>query len=161
MARAINSLPVPVSPRTSTVESVGATRSTSPRRDSRAALVPTIWSNSRALSSSPHRSLSREPTIPPAEPLDLQRHSNGIKQGFAVERFREKFHRTASHRLQTYLFVAVCCDEDGWYRATIRVQLGLELQPRHAGHPDIGDQAAGLALLAGVQESLGGAKRLH
>src|SRR5258707_1371747 len=45
MARAISSLPVPVSPSTSTVESVGATRSTSASTDSSAGLSPMISSN--------------------------------------------------------------------------------------------------------------------
>src|SRR5262249_7302409 len=45
MARAINSLPVPVSPRISTVESVGATCSTCVSTDSRAGLSPMIPSN--------------------------------------------------------------------------------------------------------------------
>src|SRR5712692_3594914 len=48
MAWAINSLPVPVSPRTSTVESVGATRSTSASTDSRAGLLPMICSSLRS-----------------------------------------------------------------------------------------------------------------
>src|SRR5580698_3247003 len=47
MARAINSLPVPVSPSTSTVALVGATRSTSASADSRAGLLPMICSNLR------------------------------------------------------------------------------------------------------------------
>src|SRR6267142_1519888 len=45
MARAISSLPVPVSPRTSTVELVGATRCTSTSADFRAGPWPTISSN--------------------------------------------------------------------------------------------------------------------
>src|SRR6266404_6998909 len=45
MAWAISSLPVPVSPSTSTVESVGATRSTSASTDSSAGLSPMISSN--------------------------------------------------------------------------------------------------------------------
>src|ERR1700747_3324523 len=45
MALAINSFPVPVSPRTKTVESVGATRSTSARTNSREGLLPMISSN--------------------------------------------------------------------------------------------------------------------
>src|SRR5580704_19748914 len=45
MALAINSFPVPVSPRTKTVESVIATRSTSARTNSRAGLLPMISSN--------------------------------------------------------------------------------------------------------------------
>ena len=51
MARAINSLPVPVSPWTSTVESVGATNSAFSRTVSRAPLVPMIWSNQLAFAS--------------------------------------------------------------------------------------------------------------
>src|SRR5258708_6281317 len=45
MALAINSLPVPVSPSTRTVESVGATRSTSASTDSSSGLSPMISSN--------------------------------------------------------------------------------------------------------------------
>src|SRR5690349_24225017 len=47
MARAISSLPVPVSPKISTVESVGATRSTCASTVSRAGLSPMICSNFR------------------------------------------------------------------------------------------------------------------
>ena len=46
MARATNSLPVPVSPRINTFASVGATTSTCRRTRFRAALVPTISSKS-------------------------------------------------------------------------------------------------------------------
>jgi hypothetical protein len=51
MARATNSLPVPVSPRISTVASVGATTSTCPRTRFRAALLPTISSKSSLIGS--------------------------------------------------------------------------------------------------------------
>src|SRR5882762_1948147 len=53
IARAISSLPVPVSPWTRTVESVGATRSTCSSTDSRAGLLPMICSNLRGLASWP------------------------------------------------------------------------------------------------------------
>src|SRR5215469_79276 len=53
---------------TRTVESVGATRSTSASTDSNAGLLPTIWSNCLSFSScSPDRSLSSAPTIPPSD----------------------------------------------------------------------------------------------
>ena len=52
MARAMSSLPVPVSPVMSTVESVGATLATRARTACRAGEAPTISSNMEALSSS-------------------------------------------------------------------------------------------------------------
>src|SRR5215470_15049389 len=98
MARAINSLPVPVSPRTSTVESVGATRSTSASTHSRAVLLPMICSNLRSpCPSSLDDNLLTPPTAHPTEaPRNNTRSSTiqccsyAVEQLFLVEGFSQK-----------------------------------------------------------------------
>jgi hypothetical protein len=95
------------------------------------------------------------------QPSRLHCHSNGLEERFAIKRFCEEFGCTCSHCLKSHLFVTVRSDEDRWNLAMIRVQLRLEVKPRHPWHPDIGDQTARLVLLARVQEILGGGKRLR
>src|SRR5262249_53871187 len=82
IARAISSLPVPVSPKTRTVESVGATRSTSASTDSRAGLLPIICSNLRALSASAFgATLLKQSTDDPIPrfPLQLETFSCSVR----------------------------------------------------------------------------------
>src|SRR5690349_20278248 len=102
MAREINSLPVPVSPRINTVESVGATRSTSASTASRAGLLPIICSNLRSAEScSLAGTLFTPSTNDPMEAgCNKLRHSSFecsfhiIDQHLIVEGFDQKLHRT-------------------------------------------------------------------
>src|ERR1700677_3632511 len=116
IARAINSLPVPVSPSIRTVESVGATRSTCSSTASRAGLLPMICSNLRRLSSwSPDLDLPKASTEisclrvhSSLSVLTLHRCPNTLEQCLIVERFRQELHCARSHRLQAHFRVAVC-----------------------------------------------------
>ena len=69
MARAINSLPVPVSPITRTVESVGATFSTFSNADLRERLLPTICANLRSVGPVPVLDIFQH--VPPMTPRPL------------------------------------------------------------------------------------------
>src|SRR5712671_6622885 len=119
MARAISSFPVPVSPWMSTVESVGATRSTCSSTDSSAWLLPMIRSN-RSSSERQSRvpSFSKVPTRSSCRPQSfsgstLQRCSYALQQDFVVERLGQELDRTRSQRLHPHARVAVGGDEDG------------------------------------------------
>src|ERR1700734_119884 len=130
MACAISSLPVPVSPSTRTVASVGATRPTSSRTVSRAALRPMICSNLRRLCT-----WSPDPDLPKASTeisclsllvgLVFHGRSNAFEQSFIVERFCQELDCAGSHRLHAHFRVAVCGYKDGWNPAMVGIQVRL------------------------------------
>src|ERR1700723_3192311 len=69
----MSSFPVPVSPRTRTVESVGATRSTCASTASKAGLPPIICSNLRSFESNSLYSICcKAPTEPPGKSVELR-----------------------------------------------------------------------------------------
>src|SRR5437868_5269593 len=153
MACAINSLPVPVSPSIRTVESVGATRSTCSSTASRAGLLPMMRSNLRSLYSwLPAPTCCKAPTEDLRVRMDicysssLQGGSNILEQDFIVERFCEELGCASPQGLHAHFCVAVCSDENGRNAATLGVELGLQLQPGHTRHADVGDQACSVAL---------------
>jgi len=49
-------------------------------------------------------------------------------------------------------------DEDDRYRASLRLELGLQFKAGHAWHPNVSDQACGLVLSTGIQELFCGAE---
>src|SRR5947209_1178825 len=163
MARAISSLPVPVSPWIRTVESVGATRSTCSSTASSAGLLPMSCSNLRS-----RRSWSMVPYLSTVvakvtSPKHAERvvltatfHSraNTLEQGFVVKRFCQELYSARSQRLHPHFGIAVRGDEDGGNPAMLSLQPGLQLQPGHSWHADIRDQTCSLALLPGLQKFL-------
>src|SRR5580693_8006896 len=86
--------------------------------------------------------------------LTVEGRSNAFKESFVVERFCEKLHCAASHRLHPHLLVTMCGDEDNRNPATIRVQLRLQFEPGDPRHANIRDQAGRLVLLSGIQKRL-------
>src|SRR6266851_5718915 len=148
----MSSLPVPVSPWISTVESVGETRSTCSSTASRAGLLPTSCSNLRSSRSLTSGSIFA--TAPTESLLGSTLHScpNAVEQGLIVERFGQELHRARSERLQAHFSVAVGSDEDGGYPALLGVQPGQKLQTGHSRHADIGDQTRRLLVEPGLEE---------
>src|SRR5580692_2809811 len=129
MARAMSSLPVPVSPRTNTVESVEATRSTCSSTASSAGLLPMICSNLR----SPHPEQSEPITsetatgdllkrLPqPLAPSTFKCRSNVFQQNFIIERFCQKLHGATAQCLQTQFRIAMRGNENSRYSAVLGV----------------------------------------
>jgi len=50
------------------------------------------------------------------------------------------------------------CDENDRYAASVRFELGLQLNAGDARHPNVSNQARGLELSAGIQELFRGAE---
>ena len=82
-----------------------------------------------------------------------QRAVHRRQQRFLVERFFQKVVRTAFHRLHCHRYVAVAGNEDHRPGVAARLQLFVQLQPAHARHADVQDQAAaaGRGLVAGEE----------
>src|SRR6202035_3515833 len=111
----MSSLPVPVSPRIRTVESVGATRSTCASTLSKAGLLPIICSNLRAFKSrSPYPICCKASTEPPGGLMSyvsqgsiVHGRTNTFEQDFFIEWLRQEFHRPCAQGLQAHLFIAM------------------------------------------------------
>lgn len=84
----------------------------------------------------------------------FQSGTNTCEQGFVVERFSQKLHRSCSQCTQPHFFIAMGRDEDDRNPATIRVQLRLQFESGDSRHTDVGDHTSGLMLQAGVQKFL-------
>src|SRR5262249_441279 len=178
IARAISSLPVPVSPVTSTVESVGATLATSDSASWRARDVPTMSSKTAS-----RPGASRSGTCPPssaqnmANVAELLRSSALTRLGViavastAGRLFEACLENVYEDRLSdrlpqegdgspllgpALLFVArPGGDEHDGDEHAAGDQPALELEPVHAGHADIEDQASRVGGHSGVQKLLG------
>ena len=74
----------------------------------------------------------------------------------AIDRFAQHAHRSVAQRLAAHRFRCESGDEDDRQRNPAVEQAPLHLEPGHAGHLHVGDDAHGIANLAGCEEIFGG-----
>ena len=153
MARAISSFPVPVSPRISTVESVGATASTSPSIARSGALVPMMPSKP---SSEPPRSDGHRRFALPGDRLFDRPEQIPINQWLGQELMGAGFHRPNRHRN-----VAVSGEEDDRDLLVCPGKLLLKIEPAQAGQLHVQHEAARDLLAGRGEKLLRRGKRLH
>ena len=72
-----------------------------------------------------------------------------------ISRLLDKIHRPGPHRLDRHGDVSLASNDDGWQSLARRRKLGEKLESVHAGHADIGEEAALLAGSKGVEEGRG------
>src|SRR5579862_7337743 len=116
------------------------------------ALVRRLLTTTESLESSHENLLARGPN---RFGSTLQSRSYAVEQDLIVKRLGQKLHCTRSERLHSHFCVTMCGDEDGRNSAVFGVQLGLQFEPRHPRHADIGDQTCGFMLLAGFEKVFG------
>ena len=62
-----------------------------------------------------------------------------LEEGFVIEGFFEKIRHAAFQRLHRHRHISVAGDDDDGSPHAPRLELCDELEPRHSGHPDVGD----------------------
>jgi len=75
-----------------------------------------------------------------------------------VEWLRQKSDRSGVQNLPAYSFVGECADKNDWCQITGRDQFTQQLYSAETRHLDIGDKAARVVNVLGLQKLLGGAK---
>src|SRR5262245_42930985 len=80
-----------------------------------------------------------------AASVPSQRAGDGVQQRRLAEWLAKARHGPRFERAGTDGLVSVGGDEDNRDRLPAQRELPLEVEPRHAGHGDVEDQAAGLA----------------
>jgi hypothetical protein len=128
MARAITSLPVPVSPRSSTALSTGAT----------IAIASGDFSESRA----PTNQWTSHARTPSTNRQDsFRRPSDVFQQVAAIERLHQEGNCAVSQCLVAHLIVIMGRDQDDGQLTPFASNPPLQLRPIHAGQADVCDDA--------------------
>ncbi len=86
---------------------------------------------------------------------------NQVEQRLRIEGFFDEVHRASLQRSHGGGYVAVAGQHDHGDAHVVVDEPFLQLQAAHAGHADIGDQAAAALRRIGVEKLLGARERLH
>jgi hypothetical protein len=86
---------------------------------------------------------------------------NRIEQRLLPEGFVQKVHRAGFKGSHSRVVVCMGCDEDDWDSVIGRNQMTLKLEPIHARHPHIKNQARRIVQLIRLQERFRRRKTLH
>ena len=82
----------------------------------------------------------------------LESHLDGCEQGARFTGLRQVADNAIAQRANSIAVVGKSRNQDGWNRMTHLQKTVMQLEPGHAGHMDISDQAAGSADIGLRQE---------
>src|SRR6266480_6400898 len=75
--------------------------------------------------------------LTPTVPIFLNRHTNGCKQVFIVDRFGEEITRAVFHRLNALWNISGTCQENNGQETACLGEDVLELEPIQSGHGEV------------------------
>src|SRR5262252_5531395 len=90
--------------------------------------------------------------------LNGQSSPDVLEQHIIAERFRKKLDCPRTQSLHSHVCVPMCSDKDYGDPTVLGVQPSLQVEARHPRHTNVSDKACGMALLARIQEFLGGSE---